>query len=92
LGLPNWESLFASYGIKTHSIDPSNPFEESVLESMMGKEPVAFILPIDPEQTYFPKISSRVLPDGSMESSPLHLMTPELNADVTKKVFRYLNA
>lgn len=92
LGLPNWESLFASYGIKTHSIDPSNPFEDSVLESMKSDEPVAFILPIDPEQTYFPKISSRVLPDGSMESNPLHLMTPELNADVTKKVFRYLNA
>lgn len=92
LGLPNWESLFASYGIKTHSIDPSNPFEDSVLESMMGGEPVAFILPIDPEQTYFPKISSRVLSDGSMESNPLHLMTPELSEDVTKKVFRYLNA
>ncbi|MDP1712743.1 MAG: thiamine pyrophosphate-binding protein [Candidatus Nanopelagicaceae bacterium] len=91
LGLPNWESLFASYGIKTHSIDPSNPFEDSVLESMVSSVPVAFILPIDPEQTYFPKITSRVLANGSMESNPLHLMTPELSADVTKKVFRYLN-
>lgn len=92
LGLPNWGSLFASYGIKTHSIDSSNPFTDSVLESMKSSEPVAFILPIDPEQTYFPKITSRVLANGSMESNPLHLMTPELTEDVTKTVFRYLNA
>lgn len=92
LGLPNWESLFASYGVETHSIDPSNPFTDSVLESMKSSEPVAFILPIDREQTYFPKISSRVLSDGSMESNPLHLMTPELTEDVMKTVFRYLNA
>jgi acetolactate synthase-1/2/3 large subunit len=92
LGLPNWESLFASYGIKTHSLDPSNPFGDSVLESMTSSEPVAFILPIDPEQTYFPKITSRVLPNGSMESNPLHLMTPQLTADVTETVFRYLKA
>lgn len=92
LGLPNWESLFASYGIKTHFLDPSNPFGDSVLESMTSSEPVAFILPIDPEQTYFPKITSRVLPNGSMESNPLHLMTPQLTADVTEMVFRYLKA
>jgi len=92
LGLPHWESLFASYGIETHSVDPSNPFTASVLASMKNNEPAAFILPIDPEQTYFPKITSRVLANGSMESNPLHLMTPELSADVTKTVFRYLNA
>ncbi|HUW88522.1 MAG TPA: thiamine pyrophosphate-binding protein [Candidatus Paceibacterota bacterium] len=91
LGLPNWEGLFASYGIETHSIDPSNPLTDSVLASLQSSQPVAFILPIDPEQTYFPKITSRVLANGSMESNPLHLMTPELSADVTKKVFRYLN-
>ncbi|MDP1720718.1 MAG: thiamine pyrophosphate-binding protein [Candidatus Nanopelagicaceae bacterium] len=92
LGLPNWESLFASYGIEAHSIDPSNPFTDSVLASMESSAPAAFILPIDPEQTYFPKITSRVLANGSMESNPLHLMTPELSTDVTKTVFRYLNA
>ena len=92
LGLPHWESLFASYGIRTHQLDPSNPFSDSVLQSLRSAEPVAFIVPIDPEQSYFPKITSRVLPNGSMESNPLHLMTPELPADVAEEVFRHLNA
>ncbi|MBI3429255.1 MAG: thiamine pyrophosphate-binding protein [Actinobacteria bacterium] len=92
LGLPNWESLFTSYGIRTLSLDPSDPFSDSVLQSLKSDEPIAFIVPIDPEQSYFPKITSRVLENGSMESNPLHLMSPELPADVTKEVFRYLNA
>jgi acetolactate synthase-1/2/3 large subunit len=40
--------------------------------------PQAFIVPIDPEQTYFPKISSRITESGSMESNPIDRMTPDL--------------
>jgi len=40
--------------------------------------PQAFIVPIDPEQTYFPKISSRITASGSMESNPIDRMTPDL--------------
>ena len=52
--------------------------------------PAGFILPIDPEQTYYPKITSRVTATGSMESNPLHLMSPDLAPDVAETVFRYL--
>ena len=52
--------------------------------------PAAFIVKIDPNQTYFPKISSRMLEDGSMESNPLHLMSPPLDDDILKKVTKYL--
>ena len=92
LGLPHWESLFTSYGIKTFPLNPIDPFSDLVIQALRSDEPVAFIVPIDPEQTYFPKITSRVLPNGSMESNPLHLMTPELSADLAEEVFRYLNA
>jgi acetolactate synthase-1/2/3 large subunit len=40
--------------------------------------PAAFIVPIDPEQTYFPKITSRITATGSMESNPIDRMTPEI--------------
>ena len=49
----------------------------------------AFIVKINPEQTYFPKISSKVLENGSMQSNPLHLMTPDLPNELTEKFFKY---
>jgi len=49
-----------------------------------------FIVKVNPEQTYFPKISSRILDNGQMESNPLHLMTPDLNEEISKKVFKYM--
>ena len=50
----------------------------------------AFLVHIDPSQTYFPKISSRVTESGSMESNPLHRMTPDLDTETEARVFRYL--
>jgi acetolactate synthase-1/2/3 large subunit len=50
----------------------------------------AFLVKIDPMQTYFPKISSRVTASGGMESNPLHRMTPDLDGATAAKVFRYL--
>ena len=51
----------------------------------------ACIVKINPEQKYFPKISSRVLENGSMESNPLHLMTPQLSEKLTNKFFKYFD-
>jgi acetolactate synthase-1/2/3 large subunit len=52
--------------------------------------PAAFIVTVDPEQTYFPKITSRVTESGGMESNPLHVMSPPLDAATMQKVGRYL--
>jgi acetolactate synthase-1/2/3 large subunit len=49
------------------------------------------VVPVDPEQTYLPKIASRVRPDGGMESNPLHNMSPELEPAVAARVMRYLS-
>ena len=54
-----------------------------------SKGPAGFIVKIDPQQTYFPKISSRVTKSGSMESNPLHLMTPDLEPAIFEKVGKY---
>ena len=52
--------------------------------------PVAFIVSISPDQTYFPKISSKALKSGKLISNPIHLMSPDLDKSVEKKVFKYL--
>ncbi len=79
LGLPQWEKLFAAWSIPVMLLPLD--FEQSpTFQSMINDEgPAAFIVPIDPEQTYFPKISSRITASGSMESNPIDRMTPEID-------------
>jgi acetolactate synthase-1/2/3 large subunit len=89
LGLPNWELIFGAYGIPVTTIEPSSQFSLETLDLMNDPFPRAFLVPIHPEQTYYPKITSRVMPDGKMESNPLHLMTPELSPNVAALVYRY---
>jgi len=90
LGLPEWESIFKAYGISCTELSPDNPFGDETISLLNDSSPRAFIVPIDPEQTYFPKISSRVQPGGSMESEPLHLMSPPLPIELSQIVFKYL--
>jgi acetolactate synthase-1/2/3 large subunit len=53
--------------------------------------PEFFVVPISQEQTYFPKISSRITKTGGMESNPLHLMTPDLTPEEGIKLMKYIN-
>ena len=90
LMLPDWMVFFAAYGISPIQLDPLNPFDSKVVEALNSAQTSVFLVPVDPEQTYFPKITSRVVGGGGMESNPLHLMTPELSEEVAKQVFKYL--
>ena len=91
LGLPNWEDLFSAWGVKVVLIDTDSFENHSFVSAFEEDGLVAFIVKINPQQTYFPKISSQLSEDGSMVSNPLHLMTPELSKDKQSKVFKYLS-
>lgn len=90
LGLPDWEQLFKAYRVPAMRI--SNNFEEQSDFAALfdAKGPAAFLVSIDPEQTYFPKITSRVTENGTMESNPLHRMSPDLPEHLQRDVMRYL--
>ena len=90
LGFPDWDLLFAAYRIPL--IRLADPFarSEEFDRAFNGIGPAAFLVSIDPEQGYFPKISSRVTASGSMESAPLHLMSPDLPDEVAGDVMPYL--
>ena len=90
LGMPKWEPLFAAYDIPVMRIGPGFERDAEFLEAFNAVGPRGFILTIDPMQTYFPKISSRVTASGGMESNPLHRMSPDLDAGLAAKVLRYL--
>ena len=93
LGLPNLQALAATYSIDFLRLSVDQ--EERLLQLKKLKShfgPVLVEVPIDPEQSYYPKISSRTLPNGSMKSNPLHIMEPELPRNVKELVFRYLES
>ena len=77
LGIPNWEPLFAAYDIPVMRIGPGFESDPEFLQRFNAVGARAFLVKIDPMQTYFPKISSRVTASGGMESNPLHRMTPD---------------
>lgn len=90
LGFPHWPSLFAAFGIPSLQLDSSRLSTPGFDELFAAKGPAAFIVPVDPEQTYLPKITSRVTATGGMESRPLHLMSPDLPPEIAREVFIHL--
>ena len=90
LGLPRWDRIFSAYGIPWLQLGPGWETTLDFRELFDAPGPAAFVVPVDPEQTYFPKITSRITASGSMESAPLHLMTPDLADDVAERVMPHL--
>ena len=79
LGLPNWMRLFGAWDIPVMEINKGFTSDREFIERFNSKGLQAFLVSIDPEQTYFPKIASRVTSAGSMESNPIDKMSPETN-------------
>lgn len=81
LGLPDWARLFSAWDVPVMELPLDFDSNEEFGARLESRGPQAFIVPIDPEQTYFPKISSRITETGSMESNPIDRMTPDLPED-----------
>ena len=81
LGFPDWEKLADAYGIRSMVLHPKEFLNREFVDSWEKSDPYLYVVPIHPEQTYFPKISSQVTSDGGMVSAPLHMMTPELQEE-----------
>ncbi len=93
LGLPSWEVLARAYRIPFARLDAQSGLDAAEVRSLLDADGPALIeVPIDPDQTYYPKISSAVQPDGSMKSNPLHRMSPDLPFEVEERVLIHLKA
>ena len=79
LGLPLWDKLFDAWDIPVMRLPLDFTDDAEFQSRMTAPGPSVFIVPIDPEQTYFPKISSRITASGSMESNLIDRMTPEVD-------------
>jgi acetolactate synthase-1/2/3 large subunit len=90
LGFPNWKLIASSYGLNFFELNPESFNSSEFFELFNSNAPVIFEILSDPEQTYLPRVHSKVMPDGSMNSSPIHDMLPKLEQDISEKVFKYI--
>jgi acetolactate synthase-1/2/3 large subunit len=87
---PNWVKFFNSYNLKTFIIRKHFERNKKFLKLFYKKEIVIFLVKIDPEQTYFPKITSFLNKKNGMISNPIHLMTPEIENKKIKNILKYI--
>lgn len=89
LGFPDWHVLARAFGIPSIAVGAEGLAGSGVRELLDAPGPAIFVVAVDPEQTYYPKVTSRVTEDGSMASNPLHVMSPPLPDEVAQRVFRF---
>lgn len=90
LGLPDWGFIAKAYGLRYTKLEESELVDSNLNEILDRIEPELIEVKVDPEQTYYPKITSRILPSGAMTSNPLHLMTPDLSNEQVNQFLPYL--
>jgi acetolactate synthase-1/2/3 large subunit len=90
LGLPDWSFIAKAYGLPYTKLDEVGLVDTVLADVLSRNEPEIIEVKIDPEQTYYPKITSRILSSGAMASNPLHLMTPDLSFEEIERFVPYL--
>jgi acetolactate synthase-1/2/3 large subunit len=90
LEMPNWEFIAKAFGVKYFRLDQSNFNSTEFQNDLKSKEAIFFDVQIDPEQTYFPKITSFKNSYGQMESNPIHIMEPALTKIQERKYIKYI--
>ena len=86
---PDWFSFFNIYELNAFNINKDFNKNKKFIKLFNKKGAAVFVVNIDPEQTYFPKISSTIDMNGNLSSNPIHDMTPSLNKNIKKQVFKY---
>jgi len=78
LSFPDIEKLAYAYGIRYVRIDNSSEVASKTDEELTGDGPVLCEVVLSDKQSFEPKLSSKVLPDGSIVSPPIEDMFPFL--------------
>ena len=75
--LPDYVRLAQAYGLPAMRIE-GNLYEDELQKALDAEGAMVIDVILDAQQTFEPKLSSKVLPDGSMVSAPLEDMYPFL--------------
>jgi acetolactate synthase I/II/III large subunit len=89
LGQPDFSFLSRAFQIDYLEVNFSTE-EAEIVGILSSQKPAIIEVLISQDQRFLPKIESKLNPDGSMNSAPLHEMFPPLDDLVASKVLRYL--
>ena len=90
LGFPDWPTLFGSFDIPVLTMGPEGFASETTQRFINEHGLYAVLVPIDPAQTFLPKISSFITASGGMKSNPLHRIGPELPQELYARMAPHL--
>lgn len=86
LGFPDWRKLAAAFEIPAVQLDPGGLESSGAAQLFDAPGPAFFVVPVDPAQTYFPKVVSKIAADGGMVSEPIHRMYPPLSDEIERQI------
>lgn len=85
INFPNFTALAQTMGFAGHRLERQEDVESGIQEAFTSQLPALYEVMLDPTQEFVPKLASRVLPDGTMESPSLEDMAPFLSPGELKK-------
>jgi acetolactate synthase-1/2/3 large subunit len=81
VNFPQFEKLSAAFDLAYARCDRHNQMDDAIARTMAHDGPAVCEVIIDEHLSFAPKLSSRQLPSGKMESSPLEDLSPFLPRD-----------
>lgn len=90
ISFPNLEKISYAYGIPYIKIESLNQIDKWMDEEMSKDGPMIIEVVVDETQNFEPKLSSKVLPDGTIVSPDLDDMYPFLSRDEYEDAHFYL--
>lgn len=81
LSMPDMSKVAPAYGFKYLKIDSLSAIENNINEAFNTKGPVLVEVIVDENQFFSPKLSSKVLPDGTIVSPEIDDMYPFLSKE-----------
>lgn len=88
ISFPDLEKLAYAYGVKYYRIERTEEIHETVPRMLAEDGPVICEVILDEKQNFEPKLSSKVLPDGSIVSPEIDDMFPFLPREEYEQVKR----
>lgn len=81
LVFPDLRKIAEAYGFRNNVISSHAEMRERIRENLDASGPFVSIVRYDPEAVLQPRVSSKMLPNGNMTSTPLEEMWPQLPHD-----------
>ncbi len=90
LSFPDFEKIAYAFDIPYRRIDKEDGLKEAIAAALSSDGPIMIEAVVDEDQNFEPKLSSKVLPDGTMVSAANDDMFPFLPKEEYESVREYL--